>query len=165
MQELYFDEDVERFREMASSLAAGEIQPLANMCDAENRFPEELKETLFNVGILTMAIPEEYGGIGASTQALSVVLEEVAYAFGTMGPVLLSTFSPAKIVAAVGQPDQKKAFFDQLCAKPCVTAFCLSEPHCGSDARAIKTRECREGGGLPVRSGGSQTAAWPISIW
>jgi len=145
MHELYIDDDTAPFRDLARRLAADRIQPLAEACDAEKRFPEELKQPLFDAGILTMPIPEAYGGIGASSQALSVVLEEIAYAFATMGPVLLSTFSPIKIVAAAGKPHQQKAFFDQLVARPSIAAFCLSEPHCGSDARAMRTRAVKTG--------------------
>lgn len=145
MHELYVDEEAEQFRLTAMRLAATQIRPLAEPCDAEDRFPEQLKQPLFDAGILTMPIPEEYGGVGASTQALSLVLEEVSHAFATMGPVLLSTFSPIKIVAAAGKADQKKAFFEQLMAKPSIAAFCLSEPHCGSDARAMRTRAVRKG--------------------
>lgn len=145
MQEIYLDDDIEQFRDLAQRIAREQIAPLAEACDAEERFPDELKQPLFDAGILTMPIPAEYGGIGAPSQALSVVLEEVAHAFGTMGPVLLSTFSPIKIVAAAGKPHQQKAFFDQLVARPSIAAFCLSEPHCGSDARAMRTRATKKG--------------------
>jgi alkylation response protein AidB-like acyl-CoA dehydrogenase len=146
VKELYIDDEAEQFRRTAARLASAHIRPLAQSCDAEDRFPAHLKQPLFEAGVLTMPIPEAYGGVGASTQAVSVVLEKVAHAFGTMGPVLLSTFSPIKIVAAAGKPDQQKAFFEQLTAKPSIAAFCLSEPHCGSDARAMRTRAKRTGG-------------------
>lgn len=145
MQELYFDEETIRIRDMVARLVADHITPIAEACDEEDRFPDELKQRLFDVGILTMPVPEEYGGSGASTQMLSVTLEEVARGFATMGPVLLSTFSPIKIVATVGKEHQKRAFFDAVTAAPSIGAFCLSEPHCGSDARAMKTRAVRKG--------------------
>jgi alkylation response protein AidB-like acyl-CoA dehydrogenase len=146
MQELFIDEDVERIRDMVARLVATHVTPIAEACDEEDRFPVELKKVLFDAGLLTMAVPEEHGGTAASTQALSVVLEEISRGFATLGPVLLSTYSPIKIVTAAGKEHQKRAFFSTLTEKPSIAAFCLSEPHCGSDARAMKTHAVRREG-------------------
>lgn len=145
MHEIFLDEEVERVRDMVARLVAERVAPLAEVCDEEDRFPVELKQVLFDAGLLTMPVPEQYGGAGASTQALSVALEEISRGFATMGPVLLSTFSPIKIVAAVGKEHQQRAFFQAMTAKPSIAAFCLSEPHCGSDARAMRTHAVRKG--------------------
>jgi alkylation response protein AidB-like acyl-CoA dehydrogenase len=145
MQEIFLDEDTIRVRDMVARLVADRIASLAEACDEEDRFPAELKQPLFDAGLLTMPVPEKHGGSGASTQALSVTLEEVSRGFATMGPVLLSTFSPIKIVAAVGKEHQQRAFFRAMTEKPSIAAFCLSEPHCGSDARAIRTQAVRKG--------------------
>lgn len=146
MQEIFWDEDIGGLRDMVARLVADRVAPVAEACDEQDRFPAELKQVLFDAGILTMAAPEAYGGSAASTQALSVTLEEVSAGFATMGPVLLSTFSPMKIVMAVGREHQQRAFFEAMTAKPSIAAFCLSEPHCGSDARAMKTRAVRKEG-------------------
>lgn len=145
MQEVFWDESIGPLRDMVGRLVADRVAPLAEACDEDDRFPVELKQVLFDAGILTMAVPEEYGGSAATTQALSVALEEVSAGFATMGPVLLSTFSPIKIVSAVGREHQQRAFFKAMTARPSIAAFCLSEPHCGSDARAMKTRAVRKG--------------------
>jgi alkylation response protein AidB-like acyl-CoA dehydrogenase len=146
MQEIFLDEDIEQVRETVSRLVQAHVAPIAEECDENDRFPVELKEVLYDAGLLTMAVPEAYGGTGATTQALSVTLEEISRGFATMGPVLLSTFSPIKIVAAAGKEHQKRAFFSAMTAKPSIAAFCLSEPHCGSDARAMRTRAVRKEG-------------------
>lgn len=145
LDEIYFDETTSEIREMVRRLAADHITPLAEECDAEDRFPSELLPILSEAGLLTLPMPEEYGGINASAQVLSVVLEEMGYAYATMGPVLLSTYSPLKIVAEAGKPHQKEAFFKSMISKPSIAAFCLSEPHCGSDARAMKTMAVKKG--------------------
>lgn len=150
MREIFLDADTEAIRENVRGLAAGKLAPLAGPCDAEDRFPGELKEPLHAAGLLTLPVPEKYGGLGASTQTLSVVLEEIAYAYATFGPVLLSTYSPIVIVAAAGTEEQKAAFFETITRKPSIGAFCLSEPHCGSDARAMKTRAVRRDRGWVI---------------
>jgi acyl-CoA dehydrogenase len=145
MEDIYLNPETEQIRDMIARLVGSHIAPLAESCDEHDRFPIELKQILFDAGVLTMPIPVEYGGTDTDTQTLSVVLAEVSRGFATMGPVLLSTFSPVRIVAAVGKVHQKRAFFQAMTARPSIAAFCLSEPHCGSDARAMKTRAVRKG--------------------
>jgi alkylation response protein AidB-like acyl-CoA dehydrogenase len=150
MREIYVDQDAGAMREAVRKLAADKLAPIATACDADDRFPGEIKQHLADAGLLILPVPAEHGGLGASTQTLSLVLEEVAYAFATLGPVLLSTYSPIVIVAAAGTEAQKAAFFGAITAKPSLGAFCLSEPHCGSDARAMKTRAVRHGTGWVI---------------
>jgi alkylation response protein AidB-like acyl-CoA dehydrogenase len=150
VREIFVNQDIEAIRDNVRGLAEAKVKPLAAPCDAEDRFPAELKETLFSAGLLTLPVPEAYGGLGVNTQTLSVVLEEIAYAFATFGPVLLSTFSPIVIVAVAGKENQKAAFFERITAKASLGAFCLSEPHCGSDARAMKTRAVPRGKGWVI---------------
>lgn len=145
MEELFISQEIKQVRDMVREVARERIAPLAEESDATDKYPHDLKQLFFDLGILTMPIPERYGGVGANTQTLSVVLEEVGYAFATMGPVLLSTFSPIVIVANAGKEHQKQAFFKAMTAKPSYAAFCLSEPHCGSDARAMQTRATPKG--------------------
>ncbi|MEX1035201.1 MAG: acyl-CoA dehydrogenase family protein [Sneathiella sp.] len=83
LDEIYFDDSTAEIREMVRRLASDHITPLAEECDAEDRFPEELLPILSDAGLLTMPMPEEYGGINASAQVLSVVLEEIGYSYAT----------------------------------------------------------------------------------
>lgn len=150
MREIYLSDEANEIREMVRGFVSKHVAPLAEAADEADRFPAELLPLLADAGILQMPMPEEYGGIAADTATLSVVLEEMGYGFATMGPVLLSTFSPIKIVAHAGKPEQQRAFFGALAAKPSIAAFCLSEPHCGSDARAMKTRAVQKGKGWVI---------------
>jgi acyl-CoA dehydrogenase len=156
MEEIFISQEIRQIRDTIRHVAKERIAPLAEACDADDKYPLELKQLFFDLGVLTMPIPERYGGVGANTQTLSVVLEEVGYAFATMGPVLLSTFSPIVIVANAGKEHQKEAFFKAMTTKPSYAAFCLSEPHCGSDARAMQTRAMPKGGGWVI----SGTKRW-----
>jgi acyl-CoA dehydrogenase len=145
MSEIYFDPDVLSIRDMVQQFRAKHVAPLAEDCDAEERFPHELIQPLLDAGILRMPLPTEYGGIDASCQTLSVVIEEISYAMPALGSILLSCFSPMRIVGSVGKEHQKRAFFDGITAEPMVLAFCLSEPSVGSDARAMRTRADKKG--------------------
>ncbi len=165
LDEIYLDESTSEIREMVRRLAADHIAPLAESCDEENRFPEELLPILSEAGLLTMPMPEEYGGINANAQMLSVVLEEIGYAYAAMGPVLLSTYSPLKIVAEAGKPHQKEAFFKSMTSKPSIAAFCLSEPHCGSDARAMKMMAVKKGDRWVINGTKRWTTNGSVADW
>lgn len=145
MSEIYYDADLLSIRDMVRRFTEQRVAPLAEACDAEGRFPHELIEPLLEAGILRMPMPEEFGGINASCQALSIVIEEISYAMPALGSILLSCFSPMRIVGTVGKAHQQRAFYAGVSARPMVTAFCLSEPSMGSDARAMKTKAERVG--------------------
>lgn len=145
MDEIYFNEDIVGIRDMIQQFRSKHVAPLAEECDAEGRFPSELVQPLLEAGILRMPLPEEYGGIDADCQTLSVVIEEISYAMPALGSILLSCFSPMRIVGSVGKEHQKRAFYEGITKEPMVTAFCLSEPSVGSDARAMRMRAEKKG--------------------
>ncbi len=147
MNEIYFDPDILAIRESVRQFRDRHVAPLVEDCDANERFPIELLEPLLEAGILRMPLPQAYGGMDANCQTLSVVIEEISVAMPALGSVLLSCFSPMRIVAAVAQPHQREAFHRLITSKPMLLAFCLSEPEVGSDARAMRTRAERRGGG------------------
>lgn len=145
MTEIYFDEDIRAIRDAVRQFRAKYVEPLVVECDEQERWPSELVEPLLEAGLLRMPLGEEYGGIGANCQTLSVVIEEISYAMPALGSVLLSTYCPIRIAQAIGKPHQQRAFFQGFAASPMVNAFCLSEPAVGSDARAMRTRAEKKG--------------------
>jgi alkylation response protein AidB-like acyl-CoA dehydrogenase len=146
MSEIYFDQDIISIRDSVQRFRDKYVSPLVEECDADERFPIELVDPLLESGILRMPLPPEYGGIDASCQTLSVVIEEISFAMPALGSVLLSCFSPMRIVSSIAKPHQAQAFHRLIASKPMVLAFCLSEPSVGSDARAMRTRADKKAG-------------------
>ena len=130
--------------------ARNEIAPGAAERDRNPRFPREILTQLGALGLLGIMTPEAYGGSGLGTLAYAVLLEEIAAADASVSTIMSVTNGlPQQLVARYGTDAQKDRYLPPLAAGAWIGAFCLSEPHCGSDAVAMRTRaEAVEGGYL-----------------
>lgn len=115
------------------------IVPRAAEIDESDEFPQDLVEILGENGLLTMTLPEEYGGINANSLVLAKVIEEVSKGMATLGTTLLSTHSVIRMVSLLGNPQQLDNFYTKLTSGNKVCAFCLTESNAGSDAKALRT--------------------------
>lgn len=115
------------------------ILPRAQEIDRTDEFPQDLVKILGENGLLTMSLPEEYGGINANTSLLSFVIEELSRGMAIMGTTMLSTHTVIRMVSMIGNETQKKKFFKNMTNGHKLCAFCLTEPNAGSDARSIST--------------------------
>lgn len=133
------DQPFEEIMQVVRKIASERIAPRAADIDRTDEFPHDLVQVLGENGLLTMSLPEEYGGINANSSMLSMVIEELSKASAVMGPIMLSTHSVIRIVSMTARPDQVKKFYQNLSSGHKLCAFCLTEPHAGSDARAMST--------------------------
>jgi acyl-CoA dehydrogenase len=145
------EEDLE-LQAWAHGFAAEVIRPTAARNDQERRQPLDVLESAYEVGLLTLAIPEELGG-GGATSALTqaIVAEELSW--GCIG--VYSYFSGTNMfIAAVlecGSDDQRRRWLAPLCAGgPRTAAFACTEPSGGSDVSNIRTRARKVDGGYRI---------------
>ncbi|HEY8562721.1 MAG TPA: acyl-CoA dehydrogenase [Pyrinomonadaceae bacterium] len=123
-----------------------EIAPRAREYDEAEKFPAEQLAGLAELGILGMIIPEEYGGAGFDTVSYAVALEEIARADASVAVIVSVTNSVCCYpILSFGTEEQKRKFLVPLAKGEKLGAFCLSEPHAGSDATNLKTRAVEEG--------------------
>jgi alkylation response protein AidB-like acyl-CoA dehydrogenase len=121
------------------SLTQEKIKPRA-LKYMDGTFPWENLKELAKLGILGMAVPEEYGGLGLSVLDTALVLEEVAKgcyatAMALMGEVgvqarIISTYAPDKI---------KRRILPKVCSGEYLLAVCMTEPHAGTDVANYRT--------------------------
>jgi alkylation response protein AidB-like acyl-CoA dehydrogenase len=116
-----------------------QIMPRAAEVDRTDEFPHDLVKILGENGLLTMSLPEKYGGIEASASLLAMVIEELCKGLAMMGTTMLSTNSVIRMVSLMAREDQLEKFYTNLSSGHKLCAFCLTEPQAGSDARAIST--------------------------
>ncbi len=137
MLSFHLTEEQEAIRDMARKFADQEIAPHAIHFDEKDEFPWEIVKKLHEVGLLTVGVPEEFGGPGIDFIGQAVVCEELARGDAGVGTtVLASCLLGADPVTIGGTDDQKRRFFDVL-NKGGLGAFCLTEPGAGSDAAAL----------------------------
>jgi butyryl-CoA dehydrogenase len=133
-------------REALRSFSQERLAPNAARWDKEHHFPQaELKE-LAGLGAFGVAVPEELGGAGLDYVSLSLVLEEIAAGDGGVSTVISVNNCPVCSIAMMYANDaQKEQWLRPLAQGKMLGAFCLTEPHTGSDASAIRTTAVRDG--------------------
>jgi alkylation response protein AidB-like acyl-CoA dehydrogenase len=123
-----------------------EIAPHAARWDRECRFPAEPLRGLAALGCYGVAVPAEWDGAGLDYLALSVILEEIAAGDGATSTIVSVNNCPVcSILMAWGSDAQKDRWLRPLARGEMLGAFCLTEPHAGSQADALRTTATRDG--------------------
>jgi butyryl-CoA dehydrogenase len=122
------------------------IAPQAARWDKAHHFPREELAGLAALGCYGVAVPTEYDGAGLDYLALAIILEEIAAGDGATSTVVSVNNCPVcSILMAFGNADQKERFLKPLARGEMLGAFCLTEPHVGSEAGGLKTTAVRDG--------------------
>ncbi len=122
------------------------IAPHAARWDKEHHFPAAELRGLAELGCYGVAVPAEYGGAGLDYLALAVILEEIAAGDGGTSTVVSVNNCPVcSILMAWASEAQKQQWLKPLAAGRMLGAFCLTEPHVGSQADGLKTTAVRDG--------------------
>jgi alkylation response protein AidB-like acyl-CoA dehydrogenase len=133
-------------RDAVRDFVQAEIAPHAAEWDRQHTFPRQALQGLAELGVLGMVVPEEWGGAGLDYQSLVLALEEIAAGDGATSTIVSVQNSLAcGITQKYGTPAQKEKYLKPLAQGRMIGCFCLTEPHVGSDASAIKTTAVRDG--------------------
>jgi hypothetical protein len=122
------------------------IAPRAASWDKSHHFPREELRGLAALGCYGVAVPEAYDGAGLDYLALAIILEEIAAGDGATSTIVSVNNCPVcSILMAFGNEEQKLRFLKPLARGDLLGAFCLTEPHVGSEAGGLKTTAVRDG--------------------
>lgn len=135
----------ELLRESVGKFARARLAPQAAQWDREKHFPRSELDAIAAMGLCGVAIPEEWGGAGMDYTALAIACEEISAGDGSTCTIVMVTNLVANIMLGYGNDTQKKEFLRPIAQGKALGAFCLSEPHAGSDAAAITTRAEKSG--------------------
>ena len=139
-------QDQEMIREAVRAFAQEQLWPNAAKWDKEHSFPKEAHKGLAELGAYGICVPEEYGGAGLDYVTLALVLEEIAAGDGGTSTAISVTNCPYNaILMKYGNEAQKQQWLVPAARGDILGAFCLTEPHVGSDASAIRTAAVKEG--------------------
>lgn len=146
MDELY-TEDQRMIRDAARAFATERLAPNAAQWDHDAHLPDAIVAQLGELGLLGMIVPQELGGSYTDYVAYALAMEEVAAgdaACATMMSVHNSVGCGP--ILGFGTPAQKDRWLADMAAGRVIGAFCLTEPHAGSEANNLRTRaELRDG--------------------
>jgi len=143
---MLLSEDHLAVQEAVRAFAQAEIAPHAAAWDKSHQFPKAALRGLADLGCYGVAVPTEWDGAGLDYLALAVILEEVAAADGATSTIVSVNNCPVcSILMAFGNADQKERFLKPLARGDMLGAFCLTEPHVGSEAGGLRTTAARDG--------------------
>ena len=139
-------QDQEQVRDAVRAFAQAELWPHAARWDKEHYFPVEAHKGLAALGAYGICVPEEFGGANFDYVTLALVLEEIAAGDGGTSTAISVTNCPVNaILMRYGNEAQKKQWLMPLAQGEMLGAFCLTEPHTGSDASSLRTTAVKQG--------------------
>ncbi len=140
-----FNEDHETFRSMVRRFIDNEIAPYHAAWEESGIVPRELWLKAGAAGMLCCTVPEQYGGVGADYLFDVVVFEEIARS-GYSGPgFLIHCDLVATYIASFGTEEQKARWLPKMVTGEAIGSLGMTEPHAGSDLKAIRTKAVRDG--------------------
>ena len=133
-------------RDAVRAFAKEELWPHAAAWDKSHEFPKAAHKGLAALGAYGICVPESLGGANLDYLTLGLVLEEIAAGDGGVSTTISVTNCPVNaILMRYGNHAQQKKWLTRLAQGELLGLFCLTEPHVGSDASAIRTTATRKG--------------------
>jgi alkylation response protein AidB-like acyl-CoA dehydrogenase len=141
---------------LTRQLAREELAPRVTTYEAESRFPREVFRTLGKAGLLGLPYDEKYGGGGQPYEVYLQVVEELATVWASVAEGVSVHTLACFPLATFGTDEQRDRWLPDMVGGELLGAYCLSEPHSGSDAAALTTKAVRTGDDYVVNG----TKAW-----
>jgi len=133
------------FRETVRRFIEENIAPFHAQWEKDGAVSRELWLKAGNAGLLCCTVPEEYGGVGADYLYDVIVFEEL-FRSGFSGPgFLIHADLVATYINTFGTEAQKRKFLPKMVSGELIGSLGMTEPHAGSDLKAIRTRAVRDG--------------------
>ena len=144
--DLSFTNDQEMVRNMAKEFATKELEPKAAEIDEKGEFPHDAIKKMSELGMLSMTIPEKYGGAAFDFTALAIAIEEISRACGSTGVITAVHNSLACWpIVNWGTEAQKEKYLPRMATGELLGAFGLTEPNAGSDPAAMESTAVLKG--------------------
>ncbi|MEV0898851.1 acyl-CoA dehydrogenase family protein [Actinoplanes sp. NPDC049802] len=133
------------FRDVLRDFVDREIRPVAQEWEASGRYPTEIVDTMREMGLFGLTVPEEYGGLGADMVSFALTFEEIAKGWMGVAGILGSHSLSCWLIARHGTGDQKARYLPDLAGGRRRTGIALTEPDAGTDLQGITTVAVRDG--------------------
>jgi alkylation response protein AidB-like acyl-CoA dehydrogenase len=122
-----------------------EIIPHAQHLEHDDVYPDDIVAGMREMGLFGLTIPEEHGGLGESLLTYALVVEELSRGWMSISGIVNTHFIVAYLVTNHGSAEQKAALLPRMASGEVRGAFSMSEPGCGSDVAAIRSKAERDG--------------------
>ena len=123
-----------------------DVAPYAHELEARDEYPQAIADKLAELGLYGTTISPEYGGLGLSAATFARIMEEIAVVWMSVGGLIGAHLMMARAVERFGSEEMKREYLPRFASGELRGGVALTEPDCGTDLQAIRTRASREGG-------------------
>ncbi|MBA2530104.1 MAG: acyl-CoA dehydrogenase family protein [Euzebyales bacterium] len=138
-------EEQTAFRDVMRDFVQRDIAPVANEWERSGRYPTEIVDTMKQMGLFGLLIPDQFGGMEADAISYGIVFEEISRAWMGIAGILGSHSLATNLINRYGTDEQRKRYLPELATGERRSGLALTEPGAGSDLQGITTRARRDG--------------------
>jgi len=140
-------EELGIFRDAVSRAAREKIAPLAAEIDESAAFNREVESLCWDLGLLTLGLPPEFGGLDKDQgTALCIAVEEIAKCCAASALLLIIQAVGSFPIMHGASPEIRNEALRRIAEDRLLVAYLVTEPHAGSDVASIRTSATRDGG-------------------
>jgi (2S)-methylsuccinyl-CoA dehydrogenase len=145
------DETLDSIREEMRKFADGQVVAQAQGWHLRNEYiPLDVIAQMAELGVFSLTIPEDYGGMGLGKESMCVVSEELSRGYIGVGSLGTRSEIAAELILGSGTEEQKRKWLPKIASGEVLPTAVFTEPNIGSDLASLKTRAVREGGNFKV---------------
>ena len=145
------DDTLDSIREEMRKFADGQVVPYAQEWHLRNEYiPLDIIAQMSELGVFSLTIPEDYGGMGLGKESMCVVSEELSRGYIGVGSLGTRSEIAAELILGSGTEDQKRKWLPKIASGEVLPTAVFTEPNTGSDLASLKTRAVRDGASYKV---------------
>lgn len=140
------DEMMTEIHDQMRKFSEAEVVPHAHEWHLQNSYiPLEIIQNLAELGVFSLSLPEEYGGMGLGKLAMCVVSEELSRGYIGVGSLGTRAEIAGELILHNGTDEQKEKYLPKIATGEILPTAVFTEPNTGSDLASLKTRAVKEG--------------------
>jgi (2S)-methylsuccinyl-CoA dehydrogenase len=140
------DETLDSIREEMRKFADGQVLPHAQQWHLRNQYiPLDVVAQMSELGVFSLTIPEDYGGMGLGKESMCVVSEELSRGYIGVGSLGTRSEIAAELILGSGTEEQKRKWLPKIASGEVLPTAVFTEPNIGSDLASLKTRTVKHG--------------------
>jgi len=145
------EETLDTIREEMRRFADEQVTPHAQEWHLRNEYiPLDVIAQMSELGVFSLTIPEDYGGMGLGKESMCVVSEELSRGYIGVGSLGTRSEIAAELILNSGTPEQKRKWLPKIASGAVLPTAVFTEPNTGSDLASLKTRAVRQGDAFKV---------------
>ena len=130
---------------MVREFVRRDVEPVAAQLDRDDETPHELINTMKELGLFGITVPEEYGGLGLDYTTFAMIFEEISKGFMSLSGAIGTHHILTYVLTHYGTEEQKRRLLPDLASGRKRGGLALTEPEGGTDVANLKTTAKKEG--------------------